>query len=97
MSHPLTIQFSDDQSGKNANKEVQANGHVHQLQNFLEDTPLAADGFVSSVQLLQNRTGVTVVVKNNNQELKTVNGDNNYGQFPRTSIQHMSFAATKQQ
>ena len=96
MSGKVTIQFSDDNTGKNADVDILPNGHVHQLSKLLEDTPLAADGFVTSVQLLQNRNGVTAKIKDDGKVIATALGDgDNYEKFNRTKLGELSITATK--
>ena len=96
MSGKVQIQFSDDQSGINADVEILPNGHVHQLDKLLAETPLAAEGFVTSVQLLQNRTGVTAKVKDDGKVIATALGDgDNYEKFNRTALKELSIIATR--
>ena len=92
----VTIQFADDSTGKNADVEILPNGHVHKLSVLLADTPLAADGYVTSIQLLANRTGVTAKVKDDNKVVATALGDgDNYEKIDRTSINELTVVATK--
>ena len=92
----VTIQFADDTTGKNADVEIVPNGHVHKLSVLLESTPLAADGYVTSIQLLANRTGVTAEVKDNNAVVATAVGDgDNFATISRTSINELTVIATK--
>ena len=92
----VTIQFADDTTGKNADIEIVPNGHVHKLSVLLESTPLAADGYVTSIQLLANRTGVTAEVKDNNAVVATAVGDgDNFATISRTSINELTVIATK--
>jgi hypothetical protein len=96
MSDKVTIQFADDTTGKNADVAILPNGHAHQLSKLLAETPLAADGYVTSVQLLQNRAGVTAQVKDEGKVIATASGDgDNYEKFDRTALGELSIIATK--
>lgn len=96
MSGKVTIQFIDDNSGKNAEVGILPNGHVHQLDKLLADTPLAAEGYVSSIQLDENRTGVTAKVKDGGKVIATALGDgDNYEKFERTALKELSVTATR--
>lgn len=96
MSQKVTIQFADDTTGKNVDVAILPNGHVHQLSVLLAETPLAADGYVSSIQLLQNRTGVTAKVSDEGKVIATALGDgDNYEKFDRTALGELSITATQ--
>lgn len=92
----VTIQFADDTTGKNADVEILPNGHAHKLSQLLKDTPLAADGYITSVQLLVGREGITLEVKDEGKVIATALGDgNNYESFARTALGELSVVATK--
>ena len=94
---PLTpSKFTDDQSGKNVNIEVNPNGHSQSVASLVAGTPIATDGFVNAVELVGNFTNIVAVVKNNNQEIgKATGNSNNVARFARTSIQNMTVEVTK--
>lgn len=92
----VTIQFADNQTGKNADVDINPNGHSQSVASILTGTSLATVGSITSVQLLANRQNVTVVIKNNNKEIATAVGNNkNDAEFARTPIEKMTIEPTK--
>ncbi|KAK3708528.1 hypothetical protein LTR37_011423 [Vermiconidia calcicola] len=92
----VQIQFSDDQTGKNVNLQVNPNGNSRELAKLLDDTSIESEGFLTSVQLLEHRQGVTLVVKKNNKVIAEAKGDgDNYANFERTSIKQLTIEVTR--
>jgi hypothetical protein len=92
----VSVKFTDDQTGSNANVEVSANGHSQSVKSLLANTSLAKDGFINAIELQANFINVTLIVKNNNQEIGKASGNaDNVARFSRTSIDHLTIEVTR--
>lgn len=74
-SRTVTVQLTNDQSGKNADVPVSADGHDHSISSLWANTSVSSGGklLVTSAQLVANFQGATVVIKQGNQTLATLN------------------------
>ncbi|KAK3074912.1 hypothetical protein LTR53_002303 [Teratosphaeriaceae sp. CCFEE 6253] len=92
----VTVKFTDDQTGKNANIDVNPNGHSQSVASLVAGTALATNGYVNAVELDGNFTNIVCVVKNKNQQIGKATGNaDNVARFARTSIQDMTIETTK--
>ena len=96
MSTKVTLQFSDNQSGSNADVEVGTGGVSHPLTQVLANTSVGNDGYCSAVQIVKNGSGVTVVIKKDGKQIAECSGSgDNYAQFERTDIGDLAVVCTK--
>lgn len=95
MSTTVTVQFANDQTGKNIDVQVATDGKDHKVSDLVAsaNSDLA---FVTEVQLLANRENVTAVIKSNGKQLATLDGNaDNVATIPKTSVNQLVIDANK--
>lgn len=94
-STTVTVQFANDQTGKNIDVQVNTDGKDYQVSNLIH-TAGSDLAFVTEIQLLAGRENVIVVVKANGQTLATINGNaNNDAHITKTAVGDLTVEATK--
>ena len=95
MSTKVTVQFANDQTGKNIDVQVAADGKDHKVSDLVAsaNSDLA---FVTTVQLLANRQNVTAVLKSGGKQIAKLDGNaDNVAEIEKTSVNSLVIDATK--
>ncbi|KAK5937759.1 hypothetical protein PMZ80_009888 [Knufia obscura] len=91
----VNIRFTDNQTGKGTNVDVNPQQYDQGLSSLLAHTDVGQDGYLTSIELRDNRQGVTVVVKRNGQQIAKATGDDNSKSFSRTAISELVIEVTR--
>ena len=91
----VNIRFTDNQSGTGSNVDVNPQSSAQDLSHLLAHTTVGQDGYVTSIELRENRQGITAVVKQNGQTLATATENDNSKSFARTPISGLTVTVTK--
>ena len=96
MSNKVRIQFTNNNTGKNENIEVPANGHEKITDDLLK-AGFDRNGKVSAVQFVGNFQGVTATVKHNGQQIgEKLTDKNTYTDIkPPVEVEHLSIETHK--
>ncbi|KAK5094721.1 hypothetical protein LTR70_003889 [Exophiala xenobiotica] len=79
----VNIRFSDNQTGKGSNVNVNPQQDVGQA------------GYLTSIELRDNRQGITVIVKHNGQQIAKATENDNSKTFTRTAINELVVVVTR--
>lgn len=87
----VTIQFSNDQSGANADVQIVANGQQNAVSTLFAGTSIDINGQIiaTSAQLVQFVSGTSCVVGNGLTGIADLSADHTYGDLdgnPNTSV-----------
>lgn len=91
-NNPVTIRFSDNQTGKGQNVEIHPNDNtILNLPGLLSGTDLAQVGYITSIELQSNFTNIEAVIWVSSTEVGVATTSNNSVKLPvRSSIEQVS-------
>ena len=93
MSDPVTIRFTDNQTGRGANADVATNGQCQTVSKLVAGSERASVGFLTSIELERNFTDVMVELKVHETEVAILTIDNNSMILPTRA--ELNFTAIK--
>jgi len=91
----VNIRFTDNKSGTGSNIDVNPQSSEQKLSSLLAQTTVGKDGFLTSIELRDNRQGITAVVKHHGQTIATATENDNSKTFPRTAIGELTVTVTR--
>ncbi|KAK3051483.1 hypothetical protein LTR09_007506 [Extremus antarcticus] len=95
MASKTRVQFANDQTGKNIDIQIAANGTAHNVSELLE-TAGSDLAFATTVQLLAGRENVTAVLLHDGQQIATLDGNaDNVARIEKTSVKQLGIKLTK--
>ena len=91
----VNIRFTDNQTGTGSDIDVNPQASAQNLSSLLAQTTVGQVGYLTSIELRDNRQGITAVVQQNGQTIATATGDDNSKSFPRTPVNELVVEVTR--
>lgn len=91
----VNIRFTDNQTGKGSNVNVNPQQGDQKLSSLLANTDVGQAGYLTSIELRDNRQGITAIVKHNGQQIAKATENDNSKTFTRTAINELVVVVTR--